>query len=427
MEDEIDLRRYVQGVRRYWALIAALTLIAAAMAAVFSLLQHNVFEAVALLSVSAPRYDLQPDSVSAHAPLPVRAYPELAESDDVLAQVLSQTQTLLPAAGSPQPLSLDDLQGQLIAEPASDPSLIRLKAHSADPQMAAQLVNIWAEVFVARAGLLYGQDQANLQLYTHQLADAKTALDDAEGALAAFQSTNQITLLTAQLNSQQASITDYLNRRHGLDLLGQDAGDFVAHLNALPATRPASPVDDLALLAITNRVYGSGSTLPVQMQLAAGQPLVGPTVADQLALANSLSGAIAARLADIDGQVAALQPQILALQGQVAEAQVKEDGLTRARDLASGAYKQLAGQVQAAALVAQASFNTVQIASRADLPGTKIGPHRTINTLLGGLLGFVFGVVLALILSLWRAVPDASGKASDQAADSAGRVSIGPA
>jgi uncharacterized protein involved in exopolysaccharide biosynthesis len=412
MDDEIDLRKYVQGVLAYWPLIAALTLIAAVSGAVISLQQHDVYESVALISVSTARYNLQPNGASASSPLPVHAYPELAESDDVLAQVLSQTVSVSPTAG----YTLGSLKSQLSAEGASDPSLVRLRAESGNPQAATQLVNIWAEVFAARAGALYGQDQANLQLYTSQLAEAKTALDQAESDLTAFQATNQETILTAQLASQQASVTDYLNRRHALDLLSRDARDLVTHLSALPASAPASPVEDLALLAITSRVYGSSSivsgteqlssALPVQLQLAAGQPLVGPAVADQLALANSLSNTIGSRLSDIDGQVAALQPQILALQGQVAEAQVKENALDRVRDLAANDYKQLANQLQDATLVAQASSNTVQIASRAQLPGAIIGPHRSTNLLLGGAGGFALGVVLALAISLWRAAPE---------------------
>jgi uncharacterized protein involved in exopolysaccharide biosynthesis len=427
MDDEIDLRQYVQGILRYWPLIAALTVIAAAGAALYSLQQHALYEAVALISVSTPRYNLQPDNASTNSPLPVHAYPELAQSDDVLAQVLSETRALSPSTS----LSLAGLQGQLTAEAASDPSLVRLKVRSSDPNTAQQLANIWAEVFAARAGALYGQDQANVQLYTSQLAGARTTLDKAESDLAAFQSTNQATLLTAQLDSQQASVTDYLNRRHELDLLARDARDLVTHLSGLPASNPASPVEDLALLAITSRVYGSDSTvtdtehlssgLPVQVQLAAGQPMVGPAVADQLALATSLSNTIGARLDDIDSQVAALQPQILALQGQVAQADAKTDQLVGARDLALTGYTKLATQLQDATLVAQASANTVQVASRAELPGANITPGRTKTVLLGAGVGFALGVLLALGLSLLRPTP------AGQPAENPSRATIRPA
>jgi hypothetical protein len=204
-----------------------------------------------------------------------------------------------------------------------------------------------------------------------------------------------------------------LNRRHELELLSRDARDLVDHLQALPAATPASTVDDLALLAITSRVYGTDNTLtdthqlsagfPVAVQLNTGQPLAGPAVADQLALAGSLRDTIAARLADLDGQVTALQPQILGLQGQLGQEEVKQDELAGARALALSRYTKLATQVQDATLVAQASSNTAQIASRAVLPGTKVGLHGATSILVGSALGLVLGLVLALGLSLWRA------------------------
>jgi len=414
IDDEIDLRRYVQGMLRYWPLIAAVTLVAAAAATLNSVRQKPSYEAVALVSVSAPRYNLQPDSGSANGPLPVHAYPELAVSDDMLAQVVSQSQSLLP--GADPAASLNTLKGQLTAETASDPTLLRLKAQTGDAELAASLVNIWAEVFAAKAGALYGQDQANLQLYTSQLAEAKTALDQSENDLATFQASNQNNILSAQLRSQQDSLIDYLNRRHELELLSRDVRDLVDHLKALPAAAPANAVDDLALLAITSRIYGTDNTLtdthqlssgfPVQVQVNAGQPVAGPAAADQLALVSSLRETIAARLADLDGQVAALQPRLLALQGQVAQGQIKLDELQGARTLAINRYTKLASQVQDARLVAQTSSNTVQIASRAVLPGVKISSHTSTSILLAAGLGFVLGLVLALGLSLWRAPKD---------------------
>jgi uncharacterized protein involved in exopolysaccharide biosynthesis len=305
-----------------------------------------------------------------------------------------------------------DLKQQLTAEPASDPTLVRLIAQSSDAQQAADLVNIWATVFAARAGALYGQDQANLQLYTGQLAQAKTALDKSESDLAAFQATNQINILSSQLRSQQDSLTDYLNRHHELELLSRDARDLVDHLKALPASDPANSVDDLALLAITGRIYGTDNTLtdthqlsagwPVDIQLSTSRPMVGAAVADQLALASSLQATIGARLTDLDGQVTALQPQILALQGQVAAEQLKQDELNDIQVLASSQYTKLANQVQDATLVAQASSNTVQIASRAVLPGAKVNSRKTTTILLAAAVGLVLGSVLALALSLLR-------------------------
>jgi len=236
MDDDIDLRRYFVALARHWRWLVALTLIGALAAAVVSWITHNEYEGVALVSVTAAHNTLRLDSVNQNTTLPVKAYPELAMSGDLVAAVFAKAGPLLPADVN----TMSKFTAQLTAEPASDPSLLRLKVRDRDPQHAAQIADLWAEVFAARAGQLYAQDQANLTVYQQQLGDTKTRLAQADSELASFQTSNQVNILTAQLDSQQASLTDYLNREHQLQLLAQDVLDLVGRLQGLPATAPAS-------------------------------------------------------------------------------------------------------------------------------------------------------------------------------------------
>jgi uncharacterized protein involved in exopolysaccharide biosynthesis len=274
------------------------------------------------------------------------------------------------------------------------------------------------DVFAARAGQLYGQDQAALAVYEQQLGEARTELDRAEAELAAFQTSNQVNILTAQLDSQQASLTDYLNRQNQVALMQQDIDDLRVRLERLSGEAPAGLAEDLALLSLANRLYGgqmvsfeadqSRSGVPLQVQVSPDRPLAGLTVADQLALADDLIETLATRREQIDGQITALEPRIMALQGQVAAAQVQEQELTRAQDLASSQYLSLASRIQEAQIAVQAWASTVQVASRAQVPTEKAGPRRTINTLLGGGVGFVLGVLVALGYEFWNAAPPQS-------------------
>jgi|SRR5579859_2815935 len=404
MDDEIDIRRYVLAVGRHWRLIVTLTLLGGLAAAGLSLALPNTYEAIALVSVTAGRTTLRLDSVNQDTNLPVHAYPELAMSGDVIAAAFAKAQPLLPAGVN----TAAKFAGQLTAESASDPTLLRLRVRDSDPQRAAQIANLWAEVFAAQASRLYGQDQANLGVYQQQLADAKTKLDGAESDLADFQSSNQVGILAAQLDSQRAALTDYLNRQHQLQLLNQDTVDLLNRLSGLPATGPASTADDLALIAIASRIYAFQSSptntvqsqvaVPIQLQISASQPLAGPTVADQKAMADNLRATIAARATDALGQVQSIEPQILALQGQVAQAQLKQAQLARAANLAQNQYTQLATQVQQANIAIQDASGSIQIASRAPVPTVTIGPRRTLNTEVGTALGLALGLVVALVI-----------------------------
>ena len=425
MDDEIDLRQYWRSLTRNWLVVAVLTVLAAATAAGVSLLLPNQYEATALVSVAPPRNGLRLDDVNQTSSLPVRAYPDLALSNDVVAAVFAKLSSQLPSNVDKSA----ELGQRLHVDTTSDPTLLRFKVRDSDPQQAANITNAWAEVFAASSARLYAQDQANLVLYQQQLDDARGALKQADDALAAFQSNNLLEILAAQLNSQQDSLTDNLNRQYALELVAQDIQAVMTRLNALAPEEPARLGEDLALLSITGRIYGAQTeitggnrtsvALPIQVQISASQPLAGPAVADQRAYAQNLADSVAARLADIAGQSAGLQAQILVLQGQVAEAGVRLAELTRAQSLAQGQYTQLAGRVQDAGLAAQESSNAIQIVSTAAVPTLKVGPHRTLNVLLGGAIGFVFGILAALGLDSWRKERVAGGAGRPAAASAA--------
>jgi uncharacterized protein involved in exopolysaccharide biosynthesis len=395
----------------HWRLIMALMLIGGLVAAGVSAALPNVYEAVALVSVTAARTTLRLDSVNQSTTLPVQAYPELARSSDVIAAVFAKAAPLLPANLS----TAGALAGQLTAETASDPTLLRLRVRDSDPQRAAQIANLWAEVFASEASQLYNQDQANLAIYQQQLTDAKANLDLAESNLANFQSSNQVSILSAMLDSQRSALTDYLSRQHQLQLLNQDSLDLLNRLNSLQPSAPASVADDLALVSIASRMYAfqssptttiqSALAIPIQLQISAGQPLAGPTVADQKAMADNLRATIAAHVTEAGNQAQALQPKILDLQGQVAAAQLKQVQLTRAASLAQDQYVQLAKQVQQAGIAIQDASSAVQIASRAATPGAAISPHRSTNVVLGAATGLVLGLLVSLALEFWQSSP----------------------
>ena len=61
MEEEIDLREYVEVLIRYWKWIVRAALAAAVVALVVSLLLPPTYEATALVAVTKPRYAMQFD------------------------------------------------------------------------------------------------------------------------------------------------------------------------------------------------------------------------------------------------------------------------------------------------------------------------------------------------------------------------------
>jgi uncharacterized protein involved in exopolysaccharide biosynthesis len=406
MEDEIDIRAQILVVLRAWRAVLGLAVLAALSAGVYAWTLPNTYETEALVSITPGRISLDLSGVQQSSGVTAQAYLELAESNTVV-------ETVFEAAG-PELLdgipSVSRLRRLLTAEASAEAPLLRLRVTDTDPARAAALANLWAETFAAQAGVLYRQDQANLVVYSEAEAEALAGLNAADAALADFQASNPINITQAQLTSQQASLTDYLNRAHEAGLLSGDLMDLLTRLESLPANAPAALADDLALLALTSRVYGGQlgtdadgqASDRLQVVVGVDQPLTSGTVADQRELAEDLLASLDARRQSLAAQAKAVEPSILALQGQVATAQAQADQLTRARDLAAETYSALAIQVQEATVAVRQAANVAQVAGRASVPSRATGPARATYLLLGAGLGAMLGVGLALAREFLR-------------------------
>lgn len=410
MEDEIDLREYVRALIRRWRLIVALTVLGALVAGSVSLLLPPVYEATALVSVSPSRYSLRLEGVTQNTVLPLKAYPDLALSDEILGQVFTQVRADLPAKLN----TLSNFRETVMASAGADPTLLKLTVQGNDPEIAARVANLWARIFTEQAGRLYAQDAANLTAYEAQVDNLKNGLLQAEETLAIFQAGNQTGLRQAQLDSQQAILTDYLNRAHQFNLLVQNAQDLRERLGRLELTQLADPADDVAVLLLTAQATAGSITqpsgqnqsqvsAPAQIQIVAGPAATGKTVGEQIAAVDNLIATLQTRAAAADAEVTALEPRLLDLQGQVAQAKRQESSLTLARDLIRGQYLALAAKLQEARIAAQESANMVQLASEAALPTEQTSPRPVLNLALGVAVGGVLGALWAWLTVWWQA------------------------
>lgn len=130
---------------------------------------------------------------------------------------------------------------------------------------------------------------------------------------------------------------------------------------------------------------------------------------------DDLLTTLQARAAETDTLAAALNPEILALQRQLAAAQTEEARLQQERDLAQEAYMSVARKAEEARIAAAGSSGEVQLASRASVPTEKVGPKRMRNTALAGAVGLMLGVVAAFGMEYFRdfRMPAAAGSRAE--------------
>ena len=396
MEDEIDLSKYLAVLLRHWKLIAGFTIIAAAAALVVSFLFQPAYEATALITVMHPlnQYQFDPRIQTLPDQQPYKAYPELALTDDLLQQLVATMGNQL----EPKERELPALRQHLAADPGADPSLVRLTVTSSNPQSAQSIVNAWASLYITYTNDLYQRRASSAAFFQAQSADAQTQLANAEQALVDYQATNPINIVTAQLNSKQAELSDYLAAQRTIALIVQDARSLQQQLAKQDVNSPSLLADQLSALYLQVDALNSKTDVPIQLQIGGQEPLSNLTVAKQAALLDTLIKVLQNKSLDLQQQITAVQPDILALQKAQQEAQVKLDRLTRQRDVANETYLALTRKMSESSLAAQDNGGGVALVSRASIPTEPVSGRKLLSVLAGGALGLIAGVIAAFVV-----------------------------
>lgn len=397
MEEEIDLRPYVETLLNNWKWIVGIGVLFAALAIIVTIATPDSYEASALVAVLEPSQEVQFDprfSNLEKRDTLLKAYPEIARSDELVQSLLEQ----VDVAGV---MTLPQLQQLLTAEAGSEPSLLYFRARNGDPDTAAELANTWASLFVTRANQIYGQSNSEqLVFYQDQLADSKTRLDQAEQRLIDFQAENRMILVSNQLDALTTLQTDYLTNRNALGML---LDDIEAHQQQI-ATGTADPSqlsEQLTAMSLQSRAYGIQESLPVLLQLDAAD-FAGQSAQQSGAYLNALSTAVQDRVALYDQQLQDLEPQVLALQVDKQELLAQGTALQRDRDLLEETYTALTRKVDEEIITTQDTSSGFRLAGRASVPVHPSGGSPILLALIGLAFGMVLASLVVLVLAWWR-------------------------
>jgi succinoglycan biosynthesis transport protein ExoP len=429
VEEEIDLRQYVEVLIRSWKWIVGLALVAAVAALAVSSLIPPTYEAAALVAVTEPRYIMRfdPRFETVNSVQPVyKAYPELASSDDLLQDLLAGL-TLLPRDVE----TLQDLRGMLEAGAGADPSMVRLAVRSRDPEEAARVANAWAGLFVARANEIYGaHSEDQVGFFEDQLERASVELEEAERELVAFQARNQGAVQEAQLASARQDLEDYLVEQREIERAVRNGRAIQGRIAEQPADTRVSPGDDLTALLLQLQAF-TGQTASSDAVLEAGSSIwlqisdatllaSGRTAGELVVFLDELVAILEARREEIKAQAAALEPQILALQQQLQESRAEEDRLTRTRDVARETYLTLARKVEEVRIAAKDTSGEVRLASHAAIPKKPVSPRKMLNTAVAGALGLMLGVFGVFALEWWTGYTGDKGNGGQRERETGG-------
>ena len=369
LEDEIDLREYVDVLLKYWWVVIALPLLAVIVAGVMGFfVMTPVYQSEAGLVFVGTRTEVsfEPRLVETQAEADrssrVKALISLATSSAIGAEVMSQIgeQLAIPDLTVPQ------LTGMVTAK--SDGDYISIIVQDTDAERAALIANTWARAYERYVNALYGEQLESMDRVQTQVADAKSRYDKAQQALESFIGSNRVDDLRREidfrqtlLGNMQASKTSlissyvakqmavrgdliaaYLEARntarqaifreqleartkelaHYYDLdrrlarLIADATSFREELAQSASSAPAEAGDLLSLLLLQASSFVGSASLPVQLQMHMDSLAQAPASKEEMLQdLDTLTGVLQSRRVAVQEDIAALQQELLASEG----------------------------------------------------------------------------------------------------------------
>lgn len=389
MEEEIELRPYIELLVRRWYWIVGAAVLAGAVAFGVSSLRPPTFEATALVAITQPgqlvQFDPRIRTIEEDSQ-PLKAYPELAMSDGVLTSLLEALNPNLEGVDSVQ-----QLRGIVDAESGTDPSLIRLVAQHEEPGVAAEIANAWAAIFVARADAVFGsKDGEQLDYFEAQLETAEDNLAAAEAALVEFQSRNRSALIDGELGALQEAQAEYLADQQSIDLISQNIQGLRSQLSARSGESTLTLADQLTALTLQlkafNAAFKADSALPLQLQIDGGGSFENATRSVQISYLDDLMAALEERKSQTSEALAQLEPQILALQQERQELEAEVSRLARDRTVAEETYLSLARKVDEERISSQEISGGVRLASEAAVPQRPAGSRKVFGAVAAALV-----------------------------------------
>ncbi len=402
MEEEIDLRPYIEAILKRWYWVFGAGVLAAVVAFIVVSLQAPTYETTSLVAVVGSSNIVQFDQRirETEQTEPLKAFPELALSDQVLNDLLAQHLF-------DEPITIDKLRNRLTAESGGDASIIQLTAVSTDPAEAATLANSWAAIFVNWANDIYGDTSGEqARFYEEQLKTAEADLQQVEEALIAFQSVNQQVPLQNTLDAYSQTQANLLVTQQTINRLTQDAQALRNQLAAHTGDDPITTADQLTALFLQmktfNPVLDAETAVPIQFQLDTSRSLTTDDREEQIALLEGLLETLVGQGTQIDAELTALTPRILNVQQEVQTAETEHNRLLREQKVIEETVTILARKVEEEKITSADTTQGVRLASEAAVPGEAIGPRKQFNAIVAGALGLILSVCAVVIAEWWQ-------------------------
>lgn len=452
-----DLWRYSELLRRRWLIVVGVTVVAVLGAAVTSFfILPPMYEATVGIVLLQARTQVAFEP-RIRTELPTKedlgtrraALQALATSPSIAARVLDRLQEELPTKDR----QLDALLNRVSTSRLRG-DLLEIRVRHTDPELAANIANAWAQVYVEYVNELFRTQVESPAAIAKQVTEAEKAYRASQEALVQFlgdnhiqelqlqinalekqvnsikdsETTNHVTVLTQPLAAKRQVLESYYNDLVRIEQLLADARALRKQLKFDTFSSSAALGDALAVIFLRSQVFAAYSQLPVQLQISLAEGL-GETIEQQdadiaalISVLESRREETKARIDELSAELSMAQgyaqayevgiptddainqlieqylAKILRLQAQLEQEKARKRELTQARDLAWETYETLSTKQAEVKVAAETQDEVVRQAFEALPPEDPISPKKAQNMVLAGTVGLMLGVFSAFVI-----------------------------
>jgi uncharacterized protein involved in exopolysaccharide biosynthesis len=434
--DEIDLRKYLDIVLRWWREILLITLLITGLAVVivFALrqLMPPTYEAIVDVAIVRTvsnvsfdeRFQTTADQLNDAGSTAARrsALLGLATAGGIASEVVAELgQTLTESEQVPAKLMKQvEAEAGPIAGTRGDSDLIRITVVADSPEKAVAIANAWGRAYVRQVNNVYGQVPDDvLTSIEAELVTAKETYEASQAALETFlgsthlnELTSLATVLQQQIDQEVALVQAYLAEWQQTN--SQLSAARALRTQVEQGGEGAARSTMAALQTLKISAYG----LPPQnLQMTLQDQ---PEVSQETMLidVNGLIGSLEERLQTVEREIAmrgvglrqavnldvttavpisatltSAYNELRQLQAQIEAENARKTQLEQQRDLDRDAYKALSSKMSELNVARAAASSEVRFAAPAVPPAA---PMDSISLSMGVVAGLVLGLLLAL-------------------------------
>ncbi len=444
MEEEIDLREYIEILLKYWKWIMGAALLAAIAAFVVTSMLPRVYEAQSDILVLKskteisfePKYQTEIAELSSQSGYQ-KTLVNLATSSDVASSVLEQAKDIL----SPEEQNIESLLKKVEITNTGD--VISIKATDQNPQTAADLANLWTRAYTQYVNTLFGgESEALLAEIRQQAQDVSQIYEIAQNDWEQFSGDNQITFLQREIDAQKKQAQELrdsvsLEQKSVLQMLTgeyqqlnqienwlQDAQAMRNQFSKPTSSASAQAGNALALIMLRSQILAGSteSTLQIQLNLAdLGEQAISVEDVDSLinvlqTRQEALKQSIAERsviltqnaanpgvnVENLVKVIADLDAKTLILEEQLEAQKAKQRELEQTRDLTWENLTTIQRKLAETELTSQITDTQIRIAASAVVPEKPVSSGRLMNTAIAGILGAMLAVFVVFAKEYWQ-------------------------